>query len=123
MRNGGSPAATSGHAGRPTVPTIVFHGDQDKTVNPVNGDQIIAQAKLGTALKTTVVRGRSAGGMTFVRTMQSDDTGRALLEQWVLQGAGHAWSGGSPGGSYTDPRGPDASREMVRFFLQHSTGA
>ena len=122
MREGGGPATTSAHRSRTTVPTIVFHGDQDKTVNPVNGDQVIAQAKLGTALKTTVVRGRSAGGMTFVRTIQSDETGRALLEQWVLQGAGHAWSGGRPGGSYTDPRGPDASREMVRFFLQHSTG-
>ena len=121
MRNGGGPATRSGAVCTTTVPTIVFHGDEDKTVNPVNGDQVIAQAKLGTDLKTTVVRGRSAGGMSFVRTIQSDDTGRALLEQWVLQGAGHAWSGGSRGGSYTDPRGPDASREMVRFFLQHST--
>ena len=99
-----------------------FMATADKTVNPVNGDQVIAQAKLATDLKTTVVRGRAAGGMSFVRTIQSDDSGRSMLEQWVLQGAGHAWSGGSPGGSYTDPRGPDASREMVRFFLQHSTG-
>jgi poly(hydroxyalkanoate) depolymerase family esterase len=122
MRRGGNPAEPSARANRTMVPTIVFHGDEDKTVNPVNGDQVIAQAKLGMDLKTTVVRGRAAGGMSFLRTIQSDDTGRSMLEQWVLQGAGHAWSGGSPAGSYTDPRGPDASREMVRFFLQHSTG-
>lgn len=122
MRNGGGPATTSAHGSRITVPTIVFHGDQDKTVNPVNGDQVIAQAKRTMGLETTVVRGRAADGMSFLRTIQSDDTGRSMLEQWVLQGAGHAWSGGDPIGSYTDPRGPDASREMVRFFLQHSTG-
>jgi poly(3-hydroxybutyrate) depolymerase len=104
-----------------TVPTIVFHGDSDKTVNPVNGDQVIAQAKVAMPLRTTVVRGRAAGGMSFLRTIQTDDTGRSMLEQWVLHGGGHAWSGGSPGGSYTDPSGPDASREMVRFFLQHSS--
>jgi poly(hydroxyalkanoate) depolymerase family esterase len=121
MRNGSGPATRSAHVRKTTVPTIVFHGDGDKTVNPVNGDQVIAHAKMATDLKTTVVRGRAAGGMTFLRTIQTDDTGRSMLEQWVLQGAGHAWSGGSPAGSYTDPRGPDASREMVRFFLQHST--
>ena len=122
MRNGGGSATTSAHGSRITVPTIVFHGDQDKTVNPVNGDQVIAQAKRTMGLETTVVRGRAADGMSFLRTIQTDDTGRSMLEQWVLQGAGHAWSGGDPRGSYTDPRGPDASREMVRFFLQHSTG-
>jgi poly(hydroxyalkanoate) depolymerase family esterase len=122
MRKGGGPATTSAQGNRITVPTIVFHGDEDKTVNPVNGDQVMAQAKRTMGLKTTVVRGRAAGGMSFLRTIQSDDTGRSMLEQWVLQGAGHAWSGGDPRGSYTDPRGPDASREMVRFFLQHSTG-
>jgi poly(hydroxyalkanoate) depolymerase family esterase len=122
MRTGGGPHAPSARATRTMVPTIVFHGDQDKTVNPVNADQVIAQAKLGTDLKTTVVRGRSAGGVNFLRTIESDESGRSMLEQWVLQGTGHAWSGGSPQGSYTDPRGPDASREMVRFFLQHATG-
>jgi poly(hydroxyalkanoate) depolymerase family esterase len=121
MRTGGGPAAPSARASRTMVPSIVFHGDQDKTVNPENADQVVAQAKFGMDLKTTVVRGRAEGGMSFLRTIQSDDAGRSMLEQWVLQGAGHAWSGGSPGGSYTDPRGPDASREMVRFFLQHST--
>jgi poly(hydroxyalkanoate) depolymerase family esterase len=120
MRAGGGLLAPSARAARTMVPTIVFHGDQDKTVNPENGDQVIAQAKFGMDLKTTVVRGHAEGGMSFLRTIQSDDAGRSMLEHWVLQGAGHAWSGGSPGGSYTDPRGPDASREMVRFFLQHS---
>jgi poly(hydroxyalkanoate) depolymerase family esterase len=122
MRNGGGAAAPSARGSRTAVPTIVFHGDGDKTVNPVNGDQVIAQATLRTDLETTVVRGRSAGGMSFLRTIQSDESGRSMLEQWVLHGGGHAWAGGSPGGSYTDPRGPDASREMVRFFLQHSAG-
>jgi poly(hydroxyalkanoate) depolymerase family esterase len=120
MRNGVGAAATSARGSKTSVPTIVFHGDADKTVNPLNGDHVIAQAKLGTDLKTTIVRGRAAGGMSFVRTIESDGSGRSILEQWVLQGAGHAWSGGSPQGTYTEPRGPDASREMVRFFLQHS---
>ena len=92
-----------------------------QTVNPVNGDQVIAQATPAASLKTTVVRGKAAGGASYIRTIQSDGTGRSMLEQWVLHGVGHAWSGGSPDGSYTDARGPDASREMVRFFLQHST--
>jgi poly(hydroxyalkanoate) depolymerase family esterase len=122
MRNGGGPRTRSAPMIKTTVPTIVFHGDGDKTVSPVNGDQIIAQTNVAMDLKTTVVRGRSTGGMSFRRTIQTNDTGRSMLEQWVVKGAGHAWSGGSLDGSYTEPRGPDASREMVRFFLQHSTG-
>ena len=115
--NGAVPAA----GGRP-VPTIVFHGDADKTVNPVNGDHVAAQAKGGRALSSKVTEGESRDGLRFTRTVYADATGAALLEQWALHGAGHAWSGGSASGSYTDPRGPDASREMIRFFLGHAQG-
>jgi poly(hydroxyalkanoate) depolymerase family esterase len=102
----------------PTVPTIVFHGDRDTTVNPVNADHIIAQSGAST-LTTKVSRGKSSGGLGYTRTIGIDSAGRIVLEQWVLHGAGHAWSGGSAEGSYTEPRGPDASREMLRFFRQH----
>jgi poly(hydroxyalkanoate) depolymerase family esterase len=100
-----------------TVPTIVFHGDADKTVNPINGEQVIVQAKARTPLERRESRGVSAGGVAYTRTVQSNERGHPVLEQWVLHGAGHAWSGGSSAGSYTDPRGPDASREMLRFFF------
>jgi poly(hydroxyalkanoate) depolymerase family esterase len=100
------------------VPTIVFHGDRDMIVSPVNGDQVIAQSKAAGDLRITVTRGESSGGMSYTRTVQADESGQPILEQWVLHGAGHAWSGGSSAGSYTEPRGPDASREMMRFFLQ-----
>ena len=114
MRQGGSPLSQG--ARRP-LPTIVFHGDCDKTVNPLNGDQVIAQSKAGMELHLRVSHGQSAGGISYTRTVQADGSGRPLLERWVLHGAGHAWSGGSPAGSYTEPRGPDASREMLRFFF------
>ncbi|MEP9354665.1 PHB depolymerase family esterase [Xanthobacter sp. KR7-65] len=123
MRHG-SPAAPRGDG--QAVPTIVFHGDRDNTVHPLNGDQVAAQvvahvageAKAEGGLDTKVTTGEAPGGVGFTRKVHSDESGRSLLEQWVLHGVGHAWSGGSPSGSYTEPRGPDASREMVRFFLE-----
>jgi poly(hydroxyalkanoate) depolymerase family esterase len=105
----------------PTVPTIVFHGDADRTVNPVNSDQVVAQARQDAALTKVVTRGETPGGMAYTRTVQLDAAGGEVLEQWVLHGAGHAWSGGSVSGSYTDAHGPDASREMIRFFLGHAS--
>jgi poly(hydroxyalkanoate) depolymerase family esterase len=124
MQQGG-PVAAAGFPGaqrlRCTVPTIVFHGDSDTTVHRVNGDQVIVQARGATLLRQTVSRGVSAGGMAYTRTVQSDQSGHPVLEQWLLHGAGHAWSGGSSDGSYTDPRGPDASREMLRFFSEVRT--
>jgi poly(hydroxyalkanoate) depolymerase family esterase len=115
----------SGRAGYSRiVPAIVFHGDQDTTVHPNNGDQVIAQLRevLDTEVKTTVERGRVPGGRTYTRTVHRDAADNSIFEQWVIHGAGHAWSGGSPAGSYTDPRGPDATREMLRFFLEHPFG-
>ena len=121
MRQGGGGGVLSASERSAIVPTIAFHGNADQTVNPVNSDEVIAQATPASYLQTTVVRGKAAGGASYVRTIQTDGTGRTMLEQWVLHGIGHAWSGGSSDGSYTDARGPDASREMIRFFLQHST--
>jgi poly(hydroxyalkanoate) depolymerase family esterase len=119
MKQGGGAAVAprSGGAGGSgqAVPTIVFHGDRDTTVHPVNGEEVAAQA--GATGRAEVTKGTSAGGMSFTRSVQRDESGRANLEQWVLHGAAHAWSGGSAAGSYTDPSGPEASREMVRFFL------
>jgi poly(3-hydroxybutyrate) depolymerase len=101
------------------MPTIVFHGDRDTTVHPRNGDQVIALSRAISDLQTTVERGQVPGGHAYSRTRHADASGRAILEQWVVHGAGHAWSGGGPAGSYTDPQGPDATREMLRFFLEH----
>lgn len=115
MRQGGSSPVPAKYP----LPTIVFHGDHDNTVHPVNGDQVVMQSKAGADLTLTVNRGRSTGGTIYTRTVQADEGGHPVVEQWVLHGAGHAWSGGSTAGSFTDPQGPDASREMMRFFLEH----
>jgi len=101
------------------VPIIVFHGDRDRTVSPVNGDQAIAQCRPDGALDESVSAGRSPSGMAYTRTVLTDPSGRQSFDQWLLHGAGHAWAGGNQVGSYTDPKGPDASREMMRFFLSH----
>ncbi|UHC20222.1 PHB depolymerase family esterase (plasmid) [Methylobacterium currus] len=99
------------------VPTIVFHGDRDTTVAPINGDQAVAQARPDSDLIVTTVGGRSSGGTAYTRTLLTEPAGAWTSEQWILHGAGHAWAGGHPAGSYTDPAGPDASREMLRFFM------
>src|SRR5437762_4809805 len=119
MRQGGSDhKVISG--GRTPVPTIVFHGDRDTTVHPNNGDQILEQSVRTISTQKEVHRGQVPGGHAYTRTILSDASGRGILEHWNIHGAGHAWSGGSPAGSYTDPRGPNATREMLRFFLEHS---
>lgn len=119
MRSGGAFAesASPSRSGAPVaMRTIVFHGDRDATVSAINGDQVIAQSRAAALLREVRHDGASQG-MAYTVTIHSDDAGRPQLEHWVLHGAGHAWSGGSIKGTYTDPRGPDASREMIRFFL------
>jgi poly(hydroxyalkanoate) depolymerase family esterase len=116
MRQGGmDPLETANHP----LPTIVFHGDRDHAVSLVNAEQVMAQSGGPAEYQARISRGQSAGGISYTRTVQSDGAARSILEQWLLHGTGHAWSGGSPDGSYTDARGPDASREMLRFFLEH----
>jgi poly(hydroxyalkanoate) depolymerase family esterase len=103
------------------VPAIVFHGLADDTVHPTNGDAVVAQAILARPGLTRVdASGISDGGRTYRQTRHDDASGRSMSEHWVIEGAGHAWAGGQAGCSMTDPKGPDASREMMRFFLQHA---
>ena len=117
MRQGGTPRGDDGSASQ--IPTIVFHGDRDGTVNPVNADEVAAQAMHAAVVQAETEGGTAEGGHPYRRTRYLDGSGSALVEQWSVRGGGHAWSGGSSSGSYTDPQGPDASGEMLRFFSEH----
>ncbi|MET0368349.1 MAG: PHB depolymerase family esterase [Methylobacterium sp.] len=105
------------------IPTIVFHGMEDNTVSVRNADQILAQAEAA-GLTASAERFEGAsdrfGGHPFTRTRFTDRQGNVVVEDWRIRGAGHAWSGGKPEGSYTDPEGPDASRAMLDFFAEHT---
>jgi poly(hydroxyalkanoate) depolymerase family esterase len=118
------------HGPRRAVPLIVFHGDQDPTVTPANADSLVAQW-LGTrrgasgaggaaARESVTVQGEVPGGHRYTQVLFKAPDGRTFIEQWTIHQAGHAWSGGSPNGSYTDPQGPDASAELARFFREHT---
>ncbi|SNS95847.1 esterase, PHB depolymerase family [Noviherbaspirillum humi] len=122
-------AMKNGKAGRLTpsrqpVPVIVFHGDRDHTVHSANGQQALRQCMgmpdgAANAGETRIVKGRAERGRGYTRTDFLDKDDRVIAEHWLVHGAGHAWSGGSAAGSYTDPKGPDASSEMLRFFMAH----
>jgi len=100
----------------PRICTIVFHGDADNIVHPSNAANIVGAAKEGESIEHAEARHTAARAHT--RTVTRDKTGTVVVEQWLIHGSGHAWSGGSPDGTYTDPHGPDASGEMLRFFLE-----
>jgi poly(hydroxyalkanoate) depolymerase family esterase len=112
-------ASMSRKPGERALPTIVFHGDRDTTVHPRNSAEVIARANAGSPSDASVDRG-SVSGRRYTRSIQRDANGRSVLEHWEIHGAGHAWSGGNAAGSFTDPTGPDATQEMLRFFLEHA---
>src|SRR6201995_3890920 len=107
------------------LPLIVFHGDQDAIVAPANAAGLIDHALAAASpdrrpgTPAAVTTGQVPGGHAYTRTCYQDPAGAALAECWTIHHGGHAWSGGAPHGSYTDPRGPDASAEFIRFFGEH----
>jgi poly(hydroxyalkanoate) depolymerase family esterase len=126
MKQGSSRPA--GSAGRP-VPLIVFHGDRDSTVAPANaagliGDVLAAASPDGSpgTPPAVVTTGQVPGGHAYTLTRYQGPAGVALAERWIIHHGGHTWSGGVAHGSYTDPRGPNASAELIRFFDQHAVG-
>ncbi|MEN1940772.1 PHB depolymerase family esterase [Luteimonas sp. MJ174] len=134
MRKGGGRCSHPRAAGAAAVPAIVFHGDSDTTVHPGNGQGVVEQSlgngggsgsrdgsgsgTAGDPTSSTVERDTRPGGRSSTRTVHRTSDGRIAAEHWVVHGAGHAWSGGDAGGSYTDPQGPDASAQMLRFFSE-----
>src|SRR5918994_4967235 len=117
-----------------SVPVIVFHGDRDTTVHPRNAEKLLAHYRTvnstpggcntaGEPVPPVAVRkGQVPDGYAYTPATQRDADGRPIMEQWTIHGLGHAWSGGSSAGSYTDAKGPDASAEMMRFFDQQLMG-
>ena len=118
MRGGPNPA-TGARRARAHVRTIVFHGQNDTTVHPSNAEAILADIRAGLSEPAEeLLLDGVAGGRAYTRAIVADARGIVHAECWAVDGLGHAWSGGSPEGSFTDARGPDASREMLRFFME-----
>jgi poly(hydroxyalkanoate) depolymerase family esterase len=111
-------------AGGP-APLIVFHGDRDGVVSVANADRLIAArlaaspAGSSTPVRSTMTHPGTDDTRPHARTTHTDAAGTVIAESWIVNGGGHAWFGGNQAGSFTDPLGPDASAEMVRFFFEH----
>ncbi|CAA9892826.1 Esterase [Candidatus Methylobacter favarea] len=101
------------------IPIIVFHGDRDSTVHPINGDHILSQS-ISPHAEVQISKGQIVAGHGYTQRVYGGADGKVMAEHWLVHGAGHAWSGGSSRGSYTDGKGPDASQEMMRFFATQS---
>lgn len=121
MRDGG--AAQRQGAGlavqTDVVRRIVFHGDADATIHRSNALRIVTAA-IGGDARPTRTTSRSIAGRGYSKSEYAGADGEVVLELWLVEGAGHAWSGGRAGGSFTDRKGPDASAQMIRFFLANS---
>lgn len=112
-----TPSPEVGATSHPRV--IVLHGSADATVHPSNAERIVALARsVHPATSAPAERHGDHDGRPWTSTVFDGPDGRPVVESWRIEGAGHAWSGGQHGGSFTDLRGPDASAEMVRFLLQ-----
>ena len=103
------------------IPALVIHGTADPAVSPVNGRQVAAVWRAGA--------GGIAGGVGYVARRpvqrgvpQPVDRGRPGSGSCAPTELGHAWSGGSQAGSFTDPERMDATAAVFDFFLDPAAG-
>ncbi len=127
----GQAAYTAMGSDKRVVPTIVFHGSADTVVYPINGNQVVQQWMetdyltsggtyyAGFCCPNTTIAGQVIGGRAYNEYIWNDNNGREIQEYWFVYGMGHAWSGGSLAGSYTDPYGPSATQAIYSFFINH----
>jgi poly(3-hydroxybutyrate) depolymerase len=120
---------------RRRMPLIVFHGTTDQRVGPVNADQTIAQwsktnaclaaehGENGFALTEKIIEGKVPDGHAYYRHIYAEADARLLMEKWLVQGLGHAWPGSPRASKYGDPKGPNASAEMWRFFCEANSNS
>jgi len=123
MKQGGGRRAATG-----ALPLIVFHGDGDPTVDHVNAECLVdvrlrAVGEPWPRSRNQTHTGQVPHGRRYTRNVFTESAGTPVIELWTIHQGGHAWAGGSPRGSYTDPLGPDATAELVRFFLHHQNVA
>lgn len=122
MKHGPTALFGQGSHAERHLPLIVFHGDVDDVVHPANGDDLAGRDAMLASEHISVEEGEVPGGRHYTRLVHRDAGSRVDAEYWIVHGSGHAWSGGSEAGSFTDPQGPDASGEMLRFFAEHPRG-
>ena len=114
-------ASYASHPLQGQIPTIVFHGDADSMVHATHATQFMAKARPHARMEEgeqfTETTGPEPGRYGYTRTVQLDPQRRVFSEKWIVHGGGHAWYGGDATGTYIDAYGPDATKEMMRFFI------
>jgi poly(hydroxyalkanoate) depolymerase family esterase len=110
------------------IPALVIHGGSDAVVVPINGAQAARQwfltnaLAMGQPLDTTSGASdhsvREENGYEVRRSTYRARSGVALAHLVMVMWLGHAWSGGSADGTFTDVRGPSATAMILDFFAR-----
>jgi poly(3-hydroxybutyrate) depolymerase len=114
------------------MPVIAFQGDKDTTVPPINAEQLISEwqqtadladdALANGSIPVAAVKteqGQVPGGRSYTVRAYADAQGDELMQYWLVNGMGHAWSGGCSCKPFADRQGPDETAAMYAFFAEH----
>ena len=120
------------------IPAIIVQGAADPVVKPINAihtrDMWLAMNALARGIGSSGNAVADASHVTPDRRSEAHVSGldavtecygartsksECEVEVLTVAGLGHAWSGGSKLGTFTDERGPDATDAILRFLLAH----